>query len=218
MKRKELFKQGFQGVFKFAFERSDELVEGVSRIWKQEAPNSAVDEENQIKKTTPVEKKEKKKNFQPKLAKPPGAHSDYLSLCTGCKECVFACPYSVLFTVEKPESGKSYAFFDPNERACHLCQDFPCINACPTGALQPLTGSELPKWGKAKGIFDLCINSKTMEKTCTACQTVCPVPETVKFQGIQPKFSPKSCTGCGLCTEVCPTFPKAIQVTGLRSA
>ncbi|MDF3819267.1 4Fe-4S binding protein, partial [Leptospira sp. 96542] len=71
---------------------------------------------------------------------------------------------------------------------------------------------EKPKIGLAKAIHEHCINSKTGEETCNVCFVTCPIEKTVKFKGNLPSFSPSSCTGCGLCVESCPSFPKAIQV------
>ena len=53
--------------------------------------------------------------------------------CIGCGTCVRYCPLGVIFI--DPESGKSCK--------CDLCDGEPkCVGACPTGALEMISGSE----------------------------------------------------------------------------
>ncbi|ABZ93454.1 hydrogenase [Leptospira biflexa] len=218
MKRKDLFREGFKSVFQFTFTKAEEISEAIKEVWEEETgPNP---KQKQISKETKAQKKpkptsvrkRKTKMFQT-LSLPPGASSDFFSLCTGCNECIFACPYAVLFPVTATDSDKSFPHFDPNAKACHLCTDWPCITSCPEEALIPYEVSETtPKFGKAKLIKDFCINEKTGESTCNACFVTCPIEKTVKFKGNLPVFSQTNCTGCGLCVETCPSFPKAIQI------
>ncbi|XDD43580.1 4Fe-4S dicluster domain-containing protein [Leptospira sp. WS60.C2] len=220
MKRKDLFREGFKSVFQFTFTKAEEISEAIKEVWQEETdpnlkpkrkkkPSPASKQSKE--KPTPVRKR-KTKMFQT-LSLPPGAANDFFSLCTGCNECIFACPYAVLFPVTVNNGEKNYPHFDPNAKACHLCSDWPCINACPEQALLPYEVSEnTPKFGKAKLIKEFCINEKTGESTCNACFVTCPIEKTVKFKGNLPVFSGTTCTGCGLCVETCPSFPKAIQI------
>ncbi|MCT8333261.1 4Fe-4S dicluster domain-containing protein [Leptospira sp. 85282-16] len=220
MKRKDLFREGFKSVFQFTFTKADELTEAIKEVWEEEKTpqtkskpraKSPTSKEKLPAKPTTVWKR-KTKMFQT-LSLPPGASPDFFSLCTGCNECIFACPYAVLFPVTTGESGKIFPHLDPNAKACHLCTDWPCISVCPEEALLPyeLSG-EKPNFGKAKAITEHCINEKTGESTCNACFVTCPIEKTVKFKGNLPVFASSSCTGCGLCVESCPSFPKAIQI------
>lgn len=72
------------------------------------------------------------------LLRPPGAVSEdeYLQLCIKCGQCLQVCPYDSIF-LEGIEGGASMgmAYIDPSKRGCYLCEAFPCILACPTGAL-----------------------------------------------------------------------------------
>jgi len=72
------------------------------------------------------------------ILRPPGAvdEEDYLKLCIKCGQCLQVCPYDSIL-LEDIEGGASVgmAYIDPLNRGCYLCEAFPCILACPTGAL-----------------------------------------------------------------------------------
>ncbi len=72
------------------------------------------------------------------LLRPPGAveEDDFLKLCIKCGQCLQVCPYDSIF-LEDIDGGASVgmAYIDPLKRGCYLCEAFPCILACPTGAL-----------------------------------------------------------------------------------
>jgi ferredoxin-type protein NapG len=219
MKRKDLFREGMRSMFQFAFDKSDQVTSAIKEVWTEEKKPPSEKFLTPVKKISEPKKSSKKKSklFQ-SLALPPGASKDFFSLCTGCNECIFSCPYTVLFPVTSEELGKTFPFLDPNAKACHLCTDWPCIHACPEDALIAKDESEMKiKFGKAKGIGKHCINDKTGEKTCEACQLACPIEKTVNFRANLPIFSASSCTGCGLCVEACPTYPKAIKIASLSN-
>ncbi|TGK11544.1 4Fe-4S dicluster domain-containing protein [Leptospira fletcheri] len=230
MNRRDFFRKSFSKAFAVMEESADEIAE----TWKQVSGEKKTDPIDPPEESLPKAPKKKREtnrkedsflsqtNFpKPKKFKafrnlqfPPGADANgkrFLSKCTGCGDCMYACPYSVLFPVPNDELGKHLPHMDVNLNACMLCKDFPCIAACPEGALLPYKKNETPKFGKAKGWFQHCINSRTQEKTCEACAAACPVPGALKFKGNKPTFT-ASCTGCGQCVSSCPTFPKAIVV------
>ncbi len=72
------------------------------------------------------------------LLRPPGAvpEEEYLHLCIKCGQCLQVCPYDSI-ELEDIDGGASLgmAYIDPTKRGCYLCDAFPCILACPTGAL-----------------------------------------------------------------------------------
>ncbi len=72
------------------------------------------------------------------LLRPPGAvdEDDFLKLCIKCGQCLQVCPYDSI-ELEDIDGGASMgmAYIDPLKRGCYLCEAFPCILACPTGAL-----------------------------------------------------------------------------------
>ena len=80
------------------------------------------------------------KDFKPtkNRLRPPGAIDEdaYLSMCIKCGQCLQVCPYdSILLEDIDGMAGVGTAYIDPLARGCYLCEAFPCILACPTGAL-----------------------------------------------------------------------------------
>jgi len=74
---------------------------------------------------------------EPKL-RPPGAvpEEEYLGLCIKCGQCLQVCPYdSILLEDIDGKAAVGMAYIDPRKRGCYLCEAFPCILACPSGAL-----------------------------------------------------------------------------------
>ena len=72
------------------------------------------------------------------LLRPPGAvpEEDFLKLCIKCGQCLQVCPYdSIKLEDINGMASMGMAYIDPLERGCYLCSAFPCILACPTGAL-----------------------------------------------------------------------------------
>lgn len=68
--------------------------------------------------------------------RPPGAHKNeevFLRLCTGCDLCMAACPYNIVM-IEDLEKRDPVIY--PDEAPCVRCADYPCVKACPTGALK----------------------------------------------------------------------------------
>jgi ferredoxin-type protein NapG len=80
------------------------------------------------------------KDFRPEKGRlrPPGAvpEEEFLSLCIKCGQCLQVCPYdSILLEDIDGKAGVGTAYIEPLERGCYLCEAFPCVLACPTGAL-----------------------------------------------------------------------------------
>ncbi|MFZ5950535.1 MAG: 4Fe-4S binding protein, partial [Candidatus Rifleibacteriota bacterium] len=97
---------------------------------------------------------------------------------------------------------------------CRFCADFPCINACPTGALNLVSAHD--RIGLAKANPETCLRSQGQE--CSACCQMC--DRTFKAirlteTGKPPAVDREKCTGCGACVTVCPVTPvPAIRITG----
>ena len=70
--------------------------------------------------------------------RPPGAvqEDQFLKLCIKCGQCLQVCPYDAI-ELEDIDGGASVgmAYIDPKKRGCYLCEAFPCMLACPSGAL-----------------------------------------------------------------------------------
>ena len=70
--------------------------------------------------------------------RPPGAvdEDEFLGLCIKCGQCLQVCPYdSILLEDIDGKAGVGMAYIEPRDRGCYLCEAFPCILACPSGAL-----------------------------------------------------------------------------------
>ncbi len=70
--------------------------------------------------------------------RPPGAVEEdrFLTMCIKCGQCLQVCPYdSIKLEDIDGKAGVGTAYIDPLARGCYLCEAFPCVLACPTGAL-----------------------------------------------------------------------------------
>lgn len=77
-----------------------------------------------------------------KVLRPPGAadEDEFMALCIRCGKCNQACPYdSIKMGTEKHGLGMGTPYFIARESPCMLCEDFPCVNACPTDALRGIS-------------------------------------------------------------------------------
>lgn len=155
-------------------------------------------------------------NAQSKLLRPPGIQSeaDFMARCIKCGKCIEACPYAAL-RVAGPMEGAAAGtpFIVPREQACRLCLDFPCVDACPTGALRDVVNRSDPDAGYARIDEEVCIAYQGYR--CEVCYRICPLIDqaiTIDFQAMEeddihtkfiPTINPHVCTGCGLCVERC---------------
>lgn len=173
------------------------------------------------------------KALPPAALRPPGALAEglFLGACIRCGLCVRDCPYDIL-SLAKPEepvaSGTPY--FVARHKPCEMCEDIPCVKACPTGALE----HALQDIGKARmGLAVLvdqenCLNFLGLR--CDICYRVCPLidqaltleqrlnPRTGKHALFIPVVHSDACTGCGKCEKACPLDEAAIKVFPLALA
>lgn len=152
----------------------------------------------------------------PRRRRPPGAASEaeFLEVCTRCGDCVRACPELSIFTLaDSVGIGAGTPVLVPDERACRLCEGFPCASACETGAL--VTPEERTwRLGTVTLVTERCLPFRGPE--CGACARLCPTesPALTLTLG-RPDVDPALCVGCGLCIEACPTSPKALELVPL---
>jgi len=167
--------------------------------------------------------------------RPPGAlpEDDFLAACIRCGLCVRDCPYDTLKLAELGLDGPATGtpFFTARDIPCEMCDDIPCVVACPTGALDhDLTNIDDADMGLAVLIDEeRCLNALGLR--CDVCYRVCPVIDKAitlelshnQRSGAHAIFMPvvhsDACTGCGKCEKSC-VLPgeSAIKVLPIRLA
>ena len=159
--------------------------------------------------------------------RPPGAlpADDFLGACLRCGLCVRDCPYDTLRLAElgdAPATGTPY--FVAREVPCEMCDDIPCVAACPSGALDKgLSDIEDARMGLAVLVGqETCLNLLGLR--CDVCYRVCPlIDEAITLErqhnqrtGAHARFIPivhsDHCTGCGKCEQACVLEEAAIKV------
>jgi ferredoxin-type protein NapG len=164
----------------------------------------------------------------PALAlRPPGAlpEADFLGACIRCGLCVRDCPYDTL-ELARPEMpvAPGTPYFTARSVPCEMCEDIPCVKACPTAALDHgLTDINKAKMGIAVLIdHETCLNFLGLR--CDVCYRVCPVIDkaitlemlpnlrTGRHAMFLPTVHSEHCTGCGKCEKSCVLEEAAIRV------
>jgi ferredoxin-type protein NapG len=159
--------------------------------------------------------------------RPPGAlpETEFLGACVRCGLCVRACPFDTLKLAtfgDTVPTGTPY--FEPRAVPCEMCPDIPCVQACPTGALDHgLTDIDQARMGLAVlADHETCLNYLGLR--CDVCYRVCPVidkaitlePAHNRRSGKHALFIPTvhsdACTGCGKCERSCVLETAAIKV------
>lgn len=165
--------------------------------------------------------------------RPPGAlpEEEFLGACVRCGQCVRDCPYPTLSLSELGDDvAAGTPYFTARKDACEMCDDIPCVPACPTGALDPkLTNIDDARMGLAVlSDQETCLNFLGLR--CEVCYRVCPLIDeaiTLELQsnartGVHAMFFPKvhseKCTGCGKCEQSCVLDEAAIKVLPLELA
>jgi ferredoxin-type protein NapG len=164
----------------------------------------------------------------PALAlRPPGAlaEADFLATCVRCGLCVRDCPYD---TLKLSDLGAPVAtgtpYFTARNIPCEMCEDIPCVKACPTGALdRQLTDISTSRMGLAALIdHETCLNFLGLR--CDVCYRVCPLidqaitletqhnPRSDRHAMLLPTVHSEACTGCGKCEKSCVLPEAAIRV------
>ena len=148
--------------------------------------------------------------------RPPGAlvpDEAFLQACTGCGDCVPVCPADCIVMVAAGD--RELPTITPSRRPCTLCEDLPCVAACPDGALANPGSPERVRLGIAKVDPRLCVTFRGQR--CDLCYRACPYPDrAIMMIGTRPLVGSGACTGCGLCEYACPESPKAIVVVAER--
>jgi len=129
--------------------------------------------------------------------------------CTGCGECVSACPEHIL-TIDDSNLAK----VDFSKGECTFCRD--CVASCNDGALV-IFDPELP-WSLDISIEGKCLAMKGVD--CRVCDDQCE-PRAIRFRltpgGVAtPNLDQDLCTGCGACVAPCPVEAIVIKPVSQR--
>ena len=139
--------------------------------------------------------------------RPPGAVGEalFLDRCTRCSDCMKACPPGAI--ISDITNGSPVIF--ANEIACELCDDFPCIAACATDALVPVTDGFKVRMGIATVAHRVC----TAGQGCHACVSKCPVEAlSMDFTAMRLVVAEERCVGCGMCEQICKTVNDRLAI------
>lgn len=173
------------------------------------------------------------KSLPAQAIRPPGVanEKEFLSACIRCGLCVRDCPYD---TLKLSKLGESIAlgtpYFDARDIPCEMCEDIPCVKACPTGALDPaLENIDDARMGLAVLVDqETCIAFQGLR--CEVCFNVCPLQHkaislnrlhnarTGKHALFIPVVHSSDCTGCGKCEHACILEEAAIKVMPVKLA
>uniref|UniRef100_UPI004055F8DE ferredoxin-type protein NapG n=1 Tax=Candidatus Electronema sp. TaxID=2698783 RepID=UPI004055F8DE len=122
-------------------------------------------------------------------------------------------------------------YFVPRISPCRMCEDMPCVKACPSGALnnKKLASINEARMGLAVLVdHENCLNHQGLR--CDVCYRNCPVIDkalTLEMQvnqrtGVHARLIPtvhsQHCTGCGKCERSCVLENPAIKVLPLAQA
>ena len=165
--------------------------------------------------------------------RPPGAlaEKDFLGACIRCGLCVRDCPYDTLDLARLGDpvtTGTPY--FTARNVPCEMCEDIPCVNACPTGALDhSLKNIDDSRMGLAALLDEeTCLNMQGLR--CDVCYNTCPaIDKAITLERVSnlrtgkhaifiPTVHSDHCTGCGKCEYACVLEKAAIKVIPLDLA
>lgn len=170
---------------------------------------------------------------------------DFLINCTRCNDCIEACPHQVIFPLAKRVGIKAAntPALDLLNKACHLCEDWPCVVACQEDALVfPKIEGNTVESNTVEGNKDnretnnidngidvdkkqdiplpILAQATINTETCfpysgpeCGACNICPVPGALLWDQQRPYIDEEKCVGCGLCREVCIVEPKAVNIS-----
>lgn len=203
MDRKDFFTKGFKDIAKELYHTPV----GNYIDLKLQSIANALEPFAFYNKTSKEKNKEDNTVKKVLFVRPPGSNPDpkkFLMLCTSCGDCIISCPHHAIFRV----SGIEGPVMNTNEKACYLCEDFPCIESCETNALSPLEENTVPYFGYAKVNETKCLNydliqTKKRKLKCTICYDECPIEDAIHLDNKIPTIM-DDCIGCGICMQKCP--------------
>jgi ferredoxin-type protein NapG len=165
--------------------------------------------------------------------RPPGAQAEgnFLASCIRCGLCVRDCPYDILKLAEVGDDvATGTPYFEARTGPCEMCEDIPCIDNCPTNALDHgLEDINEARMGLAVVVDqEACIAFHGLR--CEVCFNICPIrgdaisldrqhnARSGKHALFIPVVHSNACTGCGLCEKACILEEAAIKVFPIHLA
>jgi len=175
--------------------------------------------------------------------RPPGAvkEEDFLALCIKCGQCLQVCPYdSIVLEDVSGLAGVGTAYINPQARGCYLCEAFPCILACPSGALDhekdeikyihmgmavivnesaclALYNKPVP----SQAIDEIYTHSPVLSKQEVTNKQINPVPNPSEKRQLQTQLLKKlekfrkEDAQCTICADLCPYHPDPSLAIGM---
>ncbi|MCK8824809.1 4Fe-4S dicluster domain-containing protein [Fuchsiella alkaliacetigena] len=153
-------------------------------------------------------------NNKKEFIRPPGAASEkkFLAKCIRCGKCAQVCPYnSIKLGTFNQGSAIGTPYLIPRESPCYLCSDLPCVEICPSNALEDVEIEDIDM-GVAEIDPDHCYT--WLGDMCRVCHANCPrTGEALIIKELNKTFIDKDeCVGCGVCEYVCVRERAAIEV------
>ncbi len=175
--------------------------------------------------------------------RPPGAvdEKEFIGLCIKCGQCLQVCPYDSIKLEDIDGRGSvGMAYIEPQNRGCYLCEAFPCILACPSGALDhehdsiefvhmgiavvdpkgciARTGEKVP----TEAIDKIYEHTKVLTKEEKESKKVVikeddPEKVVLQKQLLKKLDKHKDETPCTICADMCP-YPEASKAIGMVDA
>ncbi|CZE46027.1 4Fe-4S dicluster domain-containing protein [Campylobacter geochelonis] len=158
-------------------------------------------------------KDKKTKNL---FLRPPGALTpkEFLSSCIKCGQCVQVCPYYCLKIADITDGfGIATPYINANERGCYLCDLFPCVLSCPSGALSHDTTlvSDVKMGVAVITELNSCLSFKKKRlKQSDVLNLISYKTHNQKEKDVVEKIKSKVGEKCDLCASLCP-HPKSFK-------
>lgn len=141
---------------------------------------------------------------KPMVVRPPWSdEQSILGHCTGCGECISACPEKILFV---DQNSMPTVSFDAGE--CTFC------GACADACEEPVFDiSRAEPWALKVSVLESCLLKSGI--TCQLCTDVCDADALRFNMRVRPsgaiELDVDACTGCGACIAPCPVSAIAVR-------
>ena len=147
--------------------------------------------------------------LRPPGALPPG---EYESVCSRCGKCAEFCPAHAIKLDKSGLIASGAPYIVPTDQPCVVCDALACMNVCPSGALKLVDKLHI-RMGLARVNYQTCL--RTRGDDCRVCVNACPIGASAL--AISPTtgrviVKKNGCVGCGLCEQMCQTWPRSITV------